>query len=67
MENQTRQPALIIYNDGTAEQLIPVSIAFYEQAARGLGSHAERLKQQMVVNPPQSAPPETVEDDVDTA
>ena len=60
-----RQPALIIYNDGTAEQLIPVSIAFYEQAARGLGSHAERLKQQMVVNPPQTAP-EKVEDDVDT-
>lgn len=47
-----KQPALVIYLDGNMRQMLPVSIAFYEQVARGLSEHAMRLKQQAVITPP---------------
>ena len=58
MENQTsgRQPAFIIYDDGTGQQMIPVNIAFYEQAIRGLSAHVERLKAQMMIPAPMPEP-----------
>ena len=46
-----RQPALVIYLDGSMTQMLPVSIAFYEQVARGLSEHATRLKQQAIITP----------------
>jgi len=47
-----KQPVLIIFNDGTMQQVAPVNIAFIEQVARAIGDYAQRLKQQAVINPP---------------
>ena len=53
METNDKQPVLIIFNDGTMQQVAPVNIAFIEQTARAIGDYAQRLKQQAVINPPQ--------------
>jgi len=55
-----RQPAMIIYTDGTAEQLQPVSITFFEQVSQLLQRLAQQYKQQAMINP---APVEPVEDE----
>jgi hypothetical protein len=47
--------AIIIRMDGTMEQLLPLSIAFYEQLARGMAQYVERLKGQAVITPPEKA------------
>ena len=33
---ETKQPAIVIYNDGTAEVVAPISIGAIESAIRGL-------------------------------
>ena len=53
METNEKQPVLIVYSDGTMQQVAPVNIAFIEQTARAIGDYAQRLKQQAVINPPQ--------------
>ena len=58
-----RQPAFILFSDGTLEQVAPVSIEFIENTARGLADYAQRLKRQAVIAPPQ---PQEAESDVDT-
>ena len=53
METNGRQPVLIVYSDGTMQQVASINIAFIEQVARAIGDYAQRLKQQAVINPPQ--------------
>jgi len=48
-----RQPAMIIYTDGTAEQLQPVSITFYEQVAQMLNRMAQQYKNNAMISPPE--------------
>ena len=52
MNSQTKEPAFVIYADGTTEQLAAVPIAFFEDAARMFAEHAERLKNQVMIQPP---------------
>ena len=51
---------MIIYTDGTAEQLQPVSIQFFEQVSQLLQRLAQQYKQQAMINP---APVEPVVED----
>lgn len=53
MTNQTndKPAAIIIYLDGSMTQVAPVSIAFYEQVAKGVAEYATRLKQQAMIAP----------------
>ena len=53
---ETKQPVLIIYSDGTMQQVASVNIAFIEQMARSIGDYAQQLKQRAVINPPQPQP-----------
>jgi len=52
LDNQTKEPAFIIYADGTTEQLTAVPIAFFEQAGRMFTEQAARLKTQVMIQPP---------------
>ena len=56
METNGKQPVLIIYSDGTMQQVASVNIAFIEQMARSIGDYAQRLKQQAIINPPEARP-----------
>ena len=56
MEANDRHPVLIIYSDGTMQQVASVNIAFIEQMARSIGDYAQRLKQQAIINPPEARP-----------
>ena len=56
METNEKQPVLIVYSDGTMQQVAPVNIAFIEQTARAIGDYAQRLKQQAIINPPEARP-----------
>ena len=59
-----RQPILIIYNDGSMDKAdLPGG------TLRNIGQQLIAMADNAVIQgniPPQSAPPETVEDDVDT-
>ena len=56
-----KQPALIIYNDGSIEQLIPLQLTFFEEVTRLLAAQTAQLKQQVMIQPP-SAPQPTEEE-----
>jgi len=60
-QTQQPQPALIINSDGSIEQLIPLSITFFEASVNRLAQHVETLKRQAVFSPPQAPQPKEME------
>ena len=46
-----KQSVFIIYDDGSSQQLLPVSIMFYERWAQGFGEKANQLKQEVMIQP----------------
>lgn len=44
-------PVMLIFNDGTAEQMEPLSIAFMERVVQSLANYTQRLKETAMVAP----------------